>query len=55
MEAILGLPLPLTVLPKGVKGVTNVTFDYVKRIKAKTGITSHLSVPRVRNNQCKQL
>ena len=45
----LGLPLPLTVLPKGV---TKVTFDYVKRIKAKTGITSHLkiSVPPVRNN-----
>ncbi len=52
MEAILGLPLPLTVL---TKGVTKVTFVYVKRIKAKTGVTSHLSVPRLRNNQCKQL
>ena len=38
MEAILGLPLPLTVLPKWVK----VTFVYVKRVKAKTGVTSHL-------------
>ena len=55
MEAILGLHLPLTVLPKGIKGVTKVTFVYVKRVKAKTGVTSHLSVPRVRNTQCKQL
>ena len=30
-------------------------FVYVKRVKANTGVTSHLSVPRVRNNQCKQL
>ncbi len=43
-----------TVPPKGVKMVTQVTFVYVKRVKAKTGVTSHLSVPRVRNNQCKQ-
>ena len=47
----LELPLPLTVLPKGIKGVTKVKFVYVKRVKAKTGVTSHLSVPRVRNNQ----
>ncbi len=52
MKAILGLPLPLTVLPKGV---TKVTFVYVKCVKAKTGVTSNLSVPRLRNNQCKQL
>ena len=26
-----------------------------KMFKAKTGVTSHLSVPRVRNNQCRGL
>ena len=36
---------------RGKKGVTNVSFVYVKRVKAKVGVTSHLSVPRVRNNQ----
>ena len=55
MEASLGLPLPLTVLPKGVKRGKKLHFVYVKRVKANTGVTSHLSVPRVRNNQCKQL
>ena len=35
--------------------VKKVTFVYVKRVKAKTGVASHLSVPRVLNNQCKQL
>ena len=39
---------------RGKKGVAKVTFVYVKRIKAKTGVTSNLCVPRVRNNQCKQ-
>ena len=39
MEAILGLPLPMTVLPKVVeKRVTKVTFVYVKRVKATTGV-----------------
>ena len=51
MEAILGLPLPLTVLPKGIKrGKKKVRPTCVKRVKAKTGVTSHLSVSRVRNN-----
>ena len=36
---------PRGLLPKGVKRVTKVTFVYVKRVKAKTGVTSHLSVP----------
>ena len=37
MEANLGFPLPLTVLPKGV---TQVTVVYVKRVNAKTGVTA---------------
>ena len=49
------LGLPLSVLQKGVKGVTKVTFVYVKRVRANTGVTSHLYFPGVRNNQCKQL
>ena len=40
---------------RGKKGKQKkVTRVYVKRVKAKTGVTSHLSVPRVRNNQCKK-
>ena len=53
MEAILGLPLPLTVLPKGIKRGNKrqlIRPTCVKRVKAKTGVTSHLSVSRVRNN-----
>ena len=49
MEAIVGLPLPLTVLPKGVekdhKSYIKVTYVYVKCVKAKPGVTSHVSVP----------
>ena len=45
MEAILWMPSPLTALPKGVKGVTKVTFVLRKSLSAKTGVTSHLSVP----------
>ena len=55
-ESNLRVAFTLRVLPKGVKkGVKKVTFVHVKRVKAKTGVTSHLSVPRVRNNQCKPL
>ena len=43
MEAILGMPLPPTALPKGVTMVTLILF-YVKSPDAKTGVTSHLSV-----------
>ena len=51
MEATLGLPLPLTVLPKGVKMGQQKKVTCVKRVKAKTGVTSHLiSVSRERNN-----
>ena len=41
--------------PKRGKKVSKVTFIYVKRVKAKTGVTSHLSVPRVRDDYCNQL
>ena len=55
MEVSLRLPPPLTVPPKGVKRGKKLHFVYVKRVKANTGVTSHPSAPRVRNNQCKQL
>ena len=44
MKAILGMPLPLTALPKGLKMVTLILF-YVKSLNAKTGVTSRRSVP----------
>ena len=55
MGAILGMPLPLTALPKGVIRVDNgdINFVLLKSRNAKTGVTSHLT--RICNNQCKQL
>ena len=47
IEAILGMPLPLTALPKGVKMGNNGDIDFVllKSLNANTGVTSYLSVP----------
>ena len=36
-------------------GVTKLAFIYVKRAKAKDNVISYFGVPRVRNDQCKQL
>ena len=55
-ESNLRVAFTLTVLPKVVKSRGNKSYIfYVKRVKAKTGVTSQLCVPRVRNSQCKQL
>ena len=46
MEAILGVPLPLTALPKGAKrGNKGEIFFYIKMLNAKTGIISYINVP----------
>ena len=52
MQAISREALPLPATPKGV---TKWAFIYVKRAKAKNSVISYLSVPRVRNRQCKQV
>ena len=37
------------------RGVKILTFIYVKSANSKTGVILHLSVPRIRNEQCNTL